>query len=195
MGPTYRRLAGLPGIALLAILPGLVGCAGAIATEGEGREATFEHRNLGYRIAAPLGAGGWLRVGVDGTDLAFRSDDGSTLSLLSDCAPTRSSPQLLARNLLIGFDDRQVLRSAPTEIHAAHGWWQSVRARDEGKLFYLESVTLKTDECVFDWVLVSPHPVEDTEWESTFEQWLLTFDWPAALRGGREEQAVAESAP
>ena len=80
------------------------------------------------------------------------------MALLSRCRKTGSTPQLLARNLLIGLDDRELVQAGPIAVGPAEGWSQTVAATREGAPVQLRSVTLKSGSCIFDWILVTSGP-------------------------------------
>jgi hypothetical protein len=162
-------------------------CAGDLDRFDRGGTRVFEHKTRGYRIGMPRGASeeGWKRVNVEGADLVFVGADGSSMTLISRCRRerTRASPQLLARNLLIGSPERYIVAAAPTTLGVAPGWRQTVDIRtEEGVTVRLQSVSVKSGLCIFDWLLASP-PDEwsNAEVESQFEGWIESFEHPGLL--------------
>ena len=105
-------------------------CAGGCATHGlkVDEDGRLRHPELGYEIDAPDldSSVGWRSVSLDDTDLAYRSDDGRSMSLSSSCKQTRAKPALLARRLLIGIPRDALLSAYPVELRGDPGWAQVV---------------------------------------------------------------------
>jgi hypothetical protein len=95
------------------------------------------------------------------------------MSLVHKCGPLPDDLRLLARELLIGLDDRELLEEGPVSVGGAPGWAQTARARLEGRGVELRTVTRRLGKCSLDWVLVGPGslaPVRDD-----FERWWASF--------------------
>ena len=183
------RIAGLRAATVggLVAAAGLwLGCAGPVASVDEPDGRAYVHRRLGYTIdhpARPRSGSVWERQRVDGTDLAFVGPDGAVMSLFHDCEKTAAPPRLLARNLMIGIQDRAVRESGEVSLHGDPGWSIVFDTEQSGVPVRIKAVTLRGGECVFDWVLVTRHGFREPE--QTFDQWWQSFARPGA------EQVVA----
>lgn len=194
---TTRRIGGLcdgwlawRGVALTLAVGLLSACAGpVVAVSGEERRS-YQHRDLGYRIEHPGPAvkdGAWRRKKVEGADLVFVGPDGAVMSLLHQCRETAASVELLARNLLIGLEDRVVRHSVPLEHAGDPGWSLVFDAQQDGVPVRVKTVTLRNGTCVYDWILVAPGAFRGPE--QIFDHWWASFVGPPV------EQTTAELAP
>ncbi len=145
-------------------------CVGSIEQTGE----RYRHRNHGFALGAPQGsAGAWERVEVDGATLAFRSPEDDTVILKSRCGKPVATPQLMARHLVFGLSDREVVASHPVSVGGAPGWLQIVDTTEKGAAVRLKSITVVKSDCSVDLVLAAERerfaaiePVFDGWWES-----------------------------
>lgn len=167
-GPT-----GSVGVVLLAAAVALsagASCAGTPLPPSGGR---WEHPKHGYAIDAPqIAPEVWEAVSIDGADLGYRRPDGSALTLMSDCGRGSAPPSLLARQLLIGTAERELLTSEPIELAGDPGWRLAFRTREQGREVTVRSVTLTSGGCTFDWVWVAPGRTDEAPW---FEDWWASF--------------------
>ena len=157
-------------LAVLVALSASVSCASAPLPPSGGRWVHPVHR---YAIDAPrVSPDSWRAVLIDGADLAYLRSDGASLTLMSDCARALAPPWLLARQLLIGVAEREVLVSEPVEVEGAPGWRLIFRTDQEGQEITVHAVTLVSGGCSFDWVWVAPGRPSEPPW---FEQWWSSF--------------------
>jgi hypothetical protein len=187
----WRRFrAALAGV-LVSVLWGAVGCAGDLVVVTKGQRTVFRNRALDYHIDAPVGReeGRWVRVDVDGTDLAFRND-GATMTLLSRCRTKPGTPlMVLARHLVFGLGERDLRQAGPAQVDGLEAWTQTFDARREGKDVLIKTVTARRSDCVFDWVLVAPDP--SAAREESFDRWWESWrSGPTAL-ADREAESGA----
>jgi hypothetical protein len=174
-------MAGL--IWLAGHLAGSTGCA-----SGHGRFSDpgfYQNRELGYRIARPdtAGSGGnpsWKRVSVKGAELAFRQigpEPGhrpAMMVLISECGRGADSPSLIARQLLIGIHDRALPQGAPVALRGDPGWMQVFDTLQEGVMVRVKTISIRSDDCTFDWALVAPGPFRAAE--DDFDAWWTSFE-------------------
>lgn len=151
--------------------------------------AAFRHRELGYEIADPRSVTGpqWERFEVDGADLAFQirqlpAARASTMSLQSDCRPTRADVSMLARHLRIGLPSPVLLQGGPIEVDGAAGWSQVFETRSRDVTVRVKTVSVRVGGCTFDWILVAREAFESLE--PSFDGWWQSFARPPA-RGAR----------
>ena len=144
-------------------------------------DGVLRHRTLDYAITEPAFAPAdrFERVSLDGTDIAYRSPDGRSMSLSSRCVRIRSSPQMLARRLLAGTGSQYVIESHPIEHGGDPGWRQKVDAGEAPARVRIETVTIVNGGCVFDFLLVGRPDSRFDEVSAVFERWWLSFRRPA----------------
>jgi hypothetical protein len=132
------------------------------------------HPELGYSVDAPaVSPREWRPSKLEGADLAYRKRDGSSLMLMSDCARGPAHPSLLARQLLIGTTDRELLQSYPIALGSDPGWKLVFRTVEDGRQVTVHAATVASGKCVFDWVWVAVEPPADGSW---FDRWWASFD-------------------
>lgn len=162
-------------LALVGVLG--AGCAGPLKEEPGG----WRHTRQAWTIGRPDGAGApWERVEVDGALLAFRRPDGEVMSMQSRCNRPIASVDVMARHLLIGVRDRDLLESQPVEVDGRGGWRQSFEVRRGVAGVRVETVTVVAGACTLDWILA--RPAGDAEPDPSFEAWWQSFRLDAAHR-------------
>jgi len=188
---------GLAGVIWLAAhLVGTTGCASVFGPRAT--DSFYEHDELGYRIARPdtLGSDGsrsWQRVSVEGADLAFEQTAPepdhrpAMMVLISECGRGADNPSLIARQLLIGIRDRALRQAAPVALRGDPGWMQIFDTLHEGVAVRVKTISVRSDDCTFDWALVAPGPFRAAERE--FDVWWSSFE-----RVGDDSAARAGSA-
>ena len=157
---------------------GLLALAAALAPACSGPlkklDGGWRHERLGYTIQRPDGPGGeWHRIEVEGAVLAFRRDSGETISLQTRCGRPVASAELMARHLVIGFRDRELVGASPVVVDGRSGWAQSFDTRSEGVPVRVKTVTLVAGDCTFDWILAAREPVGSVE--PAFDAWWQGF--------------------
>lgn len=150
---------------LASLLALALGCATPVVRDGDRLRAP----ERGWSVAHPGPA--WERIRMEGAELAFARADGARLSLLRSCTRRDVPPQVLARQLLIGTGEREMLQSGPTTGGGLEGWSQSVQLRGGT---HFRSVTLVADRCAFDLVLVAPTDTA-ADADAAFAAWWPTF--------------------
>lgn len=202
-GSGGRRRVRRPGVAMLLLLTtavasgplALAGCAGRGLRVGP--SGRFHHDDPIYSIEAPRFSGDveWRRVSVDGTDLAWRTGDGRSMSLSSSCRPTRARPALLARRLLIGVPRDDLVAAHPVALLGDPGWAQVVETGEGAEAIRIKTVTVVSVGCVFDWVLVASAGPRFDESLEAFDAWWASFERPHPDDApAREEPAPGDAA-
>ncbi len=173
------------GAVLLAAL-GLAACASSGLKLGS--DGRYRSKDLGYAIDAPRFAepDEWRKVKVDDTDLAWRTDDGRSMSLASSCRRTRAKPALLARQLLIGVPRDDIVSAHPVALRGDPGWAQVVDTGGEDHSIRIQTVTVVGGGCVYDWVLVGHAGPRFEASVDTFDRWWSSFE---RARGADEPPA------
>jgi hypothetical protein len=148
-----------------------VACAGPVSSHGDG----FRHRRHDWRIGAPDGPGpAWERFDLEGAALAFRRSGRSSLSLQSTCGRPVATPALMARHLVIGLPERQLLTAGPIDVAGRGGWSQTFASTRNGVALRIKTVTVVAGDCTFDWTLVATPPYEADE--TAFDAWWSSFE-------------------
>jgi hypothetical protein len=167
----------------VALWMALVGaaCAGPLVHTAGG----YWHRKHDFRIAEPPGPGpSWKRVDVDGAPLAFRRAGPDAMSLLSRCGRPVAEAQLMARHLVIGVEDRTLVRAGPVRVAGRSGWTQTLETRRGDVPVLVKTVTLVVGDCTFDWILVAAGPFAPAE--GAFDRWWASFRLGARYEEERE---------
>ncbi len=171
-----RAVRVLPLLGTASLLIAL-GCAKPDLATAGGR---VTHREVGFSIGIPKSAGGsWTQQPRQKRAVTFTATRGRTLSLLWRCGRRPVSGNLLARRLLGGLDEAELLSEGPEAVPDG-GWRQRARVTDRGKTAHLVSVSRRQAGCDWDFVLVTPRP--DDAAEATFDEWMGTFVPPPSSR-------------
>jgi len=154
-------------LALVGVLG--AGCAGPLVPEAGG----WRHAKQGWTIARPDGPGAaWERVEVEGALLAFQRPEREWIAMQSSCGPAASA-DVMARHLLIGIRDRELVASNPIEVDGRSGWQQIFEVRRGEGGVRVETVTLVAGRCTLDWILAAP--AAEAPGEAAFEAWWQSF--------------------
>jgi hypothetical protein len=152
-------------VALVAALAS--GCAGPL-TRFEGG---WRHARHGYTIERPDAA--WHRIDVTNAVLAFQRGPGEMLSMQTRCGRPVASAELMARHLVIGFRDRELVAAGPVAVDGRGGWAQVFDTGSEGLAVRVKTVTLVVGDCAFDWILAAHEPIGSVEQD--FDAWWQSF--------------------
>jgi hypothetical protein len=173
---------GFAVVAWLLVIFQMSACASDLVFE-KGR---YRHRHRHYSIARPGGEESlWQPVRVEGTVLAFQGPARDTMSLLENCESPGAEPRLLARQLLIGLDEWNLLDEGPVGEGESPGWIQRLEATADGEAFQLKTVTRIVGQCSYDWILIVRGGLEGPE--AVFDRWWRSFRSSASrLEGERD---------
>ena len=160
------------GVAVLCAAAALsTSCAAALLSPSGGR---WVHPKLGYSIEAPsVSPEEWTASEVDGADLSFQKRDGSSLTMMSDCERGAAHPALLARQLLIGTRQRELLVSHPIAHRGDPGWRLVFRTTEADRDLTVNSVTVVSGACTFDWLWIAVGIPSEATW---FDRWWASFE-------------------
>lgn len=167
-----RRRAAL-GLTLL-LLPA---CARDLVAENGGWRST----RGGYWIGGP--GAGWERFDLEGAALALRRGGSETMSLQARCGRPVASPAIMARHLMIGIPERTLRQAGPVSVAGQSGWTQTFDARLEGRTVRIQTVTLVTAGCAYDFLVVAAGDPEPAQ--RAFESWVESFWLPELDTAGR----------
>ena len=159
---------------LLALLPA---CARDLVAENGGWRST----RGGYRIGAP--GAGWERFDLEGAALAFRQGGSETMSLQARCGRPVASPAIMARHLLIGISERTLRQAGPVAVAGRSGWTQTFDARLEARTVRIQTVTLVTSSCAYDFLVVAAGDPEPAQ--RSFEAWVESFSLADVATAGQ----------
>ena len=152
------------GLSLL-LLP--AACARDLVAEAGGWRSTRD----GYRIGEP--GEGWERFDLEGAVLAFRRGGSETMSLQTRCGRPVASPAIMARHLMIGVPERTLRQAGPYPVAGRSGWTQTFDARLEERTVRIQTVTLVTAACAYDFLVVAAGDPEAALRD--FEAWVSSF--------------------
>ena len=175
-----RREGLLPTLAGALLGVGLCGgCASDPALAG-GRFVDPEH---GFAFAAlEPGEPPWHPARVDQTLVAYTRPGGARASAQSECGRTPPRPQVQARSLLIGVGPRVLRQSGPVAVGSTEGWSQVLDVEEGARVLRLKTVTLVTEACTVDFLLIAGDDFEDAE--RGFDAWWQSFEAVAAAPAG-----------
>jgi hypothetical protein len=159
-----------PVFALLAVFF-VVGCASNLIRT----ETGFRNPRHGYSIGIPGGPGAeWERIEIEGAWVAFRRPGSETMSLQSRCGKPVAHPAIMARNLVVGIGEREILQAGPAIVAGTNGWIQTFETRPGDVTIRVTTVTAVIDDCSFDWTLATRG--ESPRASHAFEVWWGTFE-------------------
>jgi hypothetical protein len=160
-GSTSRTCAGLLTVALIG-----AGCAGPIKKLDGG----YRHRRHGYQIDAPGGPGGaWKRIEVEHAVLAFRRPGPEIVTLLSRCGRPVAEPAQMARHLVIGLPNRNLVQAGPLVVAGRNAWTQTFDTVRDDVTVRVKTVTVVVGDCTLDWILSATEPFQAAE--ASFDAW------------------------
>ena len=164
-----------PLLTLLLALP--PACARDLVAENGGWRST----RGGYRIGDP--GAGWERFDLEGAALAFRHGGSETMSLQARCGRPVASPAILARHLTIGIPERTLREAGPVSVAGGSGWTQTFDARLEARTVRIQTVTLVSAGCAYDFLVVAAGDPEPAQ--RTFRAWVESFSLDGVAGAGQ----------
>lgn len=163
------RRSGERALALLAVIV-VAGCA----SYPKRTETGYRHPRHHYSIGVPGGPGpAWTRIQIKGAWLAFQRP-GETISLQSRCGKPVARPAVMARNLVVGVGERELVQAGPVIVGGTNGWIQTFDTRSGDVTVRVTTVTAVIEGCTFDWTLASMGDSPDAM--RAFETWWGTFE-------------------
>lgn len=138
-------------VGILVMSCGLFSCA---------HKATYENglfQNEVTRYEAPMPAG-WTKLAAKDADLAFwNARLGGFILVNSTCREYRdATPSVLAKHLLIGIENRTILKESTLPLSGRQAFFQEVRGLLDGASVHLASLTLVKDYCTYDLAYSAP---------------------------------------
>ncbi len=127
-----------------------------------------------YALTAPSG---WVQTNRGEGDRAYVLPSGNRVSLVSSCNRDPEAPlEILTRHLLMGTRNVTTVKREKRTIGASEGLYSKVTARLEGKPFHLELFVTAQNRCVFDFSLVSPGPIPESD-STNFDSFIRSFSF------------------
>ncbi|HEX6210719.1 MAG TPA: hypothetical protein VF136_08080 [Methylomirabilota bacterium] len=166
MNAAARRTA-----ALAALTLALGACAGRRVVDGVFRAPS------GYRVTVPGEA--WEVAPDSRADLELRhrtAPVGMLANAVCDPAVTRRGWDVLARHLVLGIRDREVVEGGEVPVNgrvASHRVLEG-RMRQSDDRVRIESYTLKGERCVYDLLYVAT-PAAFEAWRGDFRRFVESF--------------------
>jgi hypothetical protein len=144
---------------------------GACAIVGGGTD--LEHAS-GYTVTSPTD---WKSQGRGESDRAYKLPSGNVVSLVSSCNRSPDAPlDILTRHLLMGTRDVTTASREKKKFGANEGLYSQVVARLQGKLFHLDLFVLAKQKCVFDFSLISPAVIAESD-SAEFKKFIESFHY------------------
>jgi hypothetical protein len=164
-----------PGLVgtLAGVLAGLVlACAGDPLLVQNGR---LVHRKYGFSFAEPAtGSSPWRRIEVDHALVAWERAGGARLTVQSECGRHPPGPQVQARSLLIGIDQKELRQSGPVAVGPWPGWSQVLDVGGDAQPLHLKTVTVVANGCTVDFLLLAGDDFDTAE--ASFDPWWQSFE-------------------
>ena len=138
----------------LGVLPAIIlvsGCAVKRLDNG------VYHSSKGYRVTTPSPQ--WLLVDDSPADLELRHRSvsaGMATHAVCEERTIRRSSHILARQLLVGIRDRSVIARGEVDVAGRPAVRAVVDGSLEGSEVRIETVVVKDDRCVYDFMYVAP---------------------------------------
>jgi hypothetical protein len=170
MGPFYHQVT--MQTALRWILSSIFALGlGACAIVGGGAEL---ERASDYNLKAPAD---WKTQSKGESDSAYKLPSGNVVSLVSSCNRNPDAPlDVLTRHLLMGTRGVTISSREKKTFGANEGLYSKVVAKLEGKPFHLDLFVLAKEKCVFDFSLISPKPISESD-ATAFKQFIESFQY------------------
>lgn len=131
-------------------------------------------RASGYDLSTPEG---WKRKGREESDKAFTLPSGNIATMTSSCNENSTAPlEVLTRHLLMGSRDVKIAKREKVQWGSNQGLFTDVTAKLEGAPFHLNLFVTAKEGCVFDFSLVSPGKISESE-SKAFQDWITSFKY------------------
>lgn len=143
-----RASAGLTGLFLLLILTSA--CQRVVKING-----FYQSEQKGFKLKVLPAR--WVLEEQEGFDMFFRSSDGAaTIGVAVDCnRPTKATPEILTRHLLLGIVDRRVLEQKEVSLPQGTALETVLTANLGNAPVRMSLVVFKKDGCIYDLLFVS----------------------------------------
>lgn len=106
---------------------------------------------------------GWKRTKIEGSALAFESEQEKALALvLVSPVKENSSVWGMARHLTVRFEDYRTYRLVSKKIMGNEAWVGLFRVFQEGRGVFVRSVTWKKGRVLYDTLLITPEKDQET---------------------------------
>jgi hypothetical protein len=145
----------------------VAGCASEIA----GVNGRYQHTRYDFTIGSPDAP--WKRSKIEGAWIAFRRPGPQTMSMQVRCERPVTEPVVMARTLVLGIPDRNIVQSGPLRVADGDGWTQTFDTHADGTSVRVKTVTLVIERCVYDWTLAASG--DFAEAERAFDAWWASF--------------------
>lgn len=133
----------------------------------------IEHAS-GYSVTPP---DGWSRQSRGDSDYAYRLPSGNVVTLVSSCNRNPDAPlDVLTRHLLMGTRDVAVKKREKMTLGSNEGLHSQVLAKLQGHPFHLEVFVLTKNRCVFDFALMSPEQITESD-SAGFKEFVTSFKY------------------
>jgi hypothetical protein len=100
----------------------------------------------------------WQPLAIEGAALAFRSPElAAAIGLRVDCGSPEPGPlPAVARHLFFGLSHAEIETREPVALSGASGMRTRLRARLDDRPVEVDSVTVRFQGCLFDFMYVAP---------------------------------------
>lgn len=126
-----------------------------------------------YSITAPKG---WTNSNRGDADKAYQTTSGSLVTLTSSCDRGPAPLEALTRHLLFGVRNLQMLERKKLTLHGANALLSRVKGTYEGKPVEMLVCVATEEDCVFDFVLLSPKRIQDSD-AADFARFIESFHY------------------
>ena len=156
----------------------------ACASDLELVNGRYVHRKYGLSFAEPeSGTPPWQRVDIHDTLAAWERPGGARMTVQAECHRKPPSPQVQARSLLIGVEQKTLRQSGPVAVGPWPGWSQQFDLGEPPRALHLKTVTVVARDCTVDFLLMAGDDFQAAE--PGFDAWWKSFE----MSGAPEEAA------
>lgn len=155
----------------LAIWPIFLAACGH---QGAYNSGFYTKRGVQYYVGGV--PAGWRLQNFKGNDIAYVADDSQhIIAINATCEEYEDAPlKVLTQQLLMGFTERQLVKQELRTLQERETLYSHYLAKMDGVPRELMLVVLKKDNCVYDFIYISP-PGRFEEKLATFEDILQRF--------------------
>lgn len=105
-----------------------------------------------YKLPVPEN---WTALSKGEADLAYRMASGNWVAINSSCVHSNANPQVLTRQLLLGFRQVRISRQEKIAVGMDEGLLSDIDAEQDGNRVHLLIAVVPKGDCVFDFTCLS----------------------------------------
>ena len=154
-----------PACLFLLAIAGLCSCSFLTGSDPDPKNSKFK---IDFHLP------GWMKIDPDHSDTAYRHKISKSILLANSTCKKYDTTSLesLADNLFAGIDELKTGTGERIPYAGREAFRISAEGKMDGVPIYLLVVTLKRDQCIYDFSLVSPNKEAHQKETADFERFL-----------------------